>query len=63
LSTNEFERRIPVVIPGPAVFPVMIMVRDEVGINTVVLKELGKRMIKRLERAPAAVKEVIAPGV
>jgi hypothetical protein len=63
LAADEVPRAEPVVIRGAAVLEVMQVVRDEVRMDAGEPERLRKRIVERLEGAPAAVHEVQAPGV
>lgn len=51
------------VVGGAAILEVVQVVGDQVGIDAVLAHQLGKRVVERLQRPPAAVHEVQPAGV
>ena len=54
---------IAAVIGGSAVFPIVVVVRNQMGINPPVFQDFRHRVIEGLQRPPAAMQETIAPGM
>ncbi len=63
LAAEELEGAEAAVVGGPAVLPVVLVVGGQMGVDAVVLQQFGHRVVERLQRAPAAVQEVVAAGV
>ena len=55
LAPDKFPRRIAVVVSGPAILPVVVMVRDQVRIRTPGAQQFREGLVKGLQRAPATV--------
>jgi hypothetical protein len=63
LTANQLVTGVPVVIRRTAVFPVMVVVGNKVGIDSPLVKHFRYRVIKGLQRPPAAVEKVVAAGM
>lgn len=63
LAPEELPGVVAPVVGRPAVLPVVLVVADEVGVDAVPLENLGHGVVERLQRTPAPVEEVVAPGV
>ena len=56
-------RGVPAVIGGTAVFPIVVVIRNQMGINPPILQDFRHRVIEGLQRPPTAMQETITPGV
>lgn len=63
LAPRELIAGIAVVIGGAAVLPVVVVVGAEMRIDPVLFQQLRHGVVKGLQRAPAPMEKVIAPGV
>lgn len=57
LAAHELEGRIAVVIGRAAVFPIVVVIGDEVAVDARLVQDLGEGVVEGFERAPAAVQE------
>ena len=63
LSAHKFVGGIALVISRPAVFPIMLVVGDDMRVHAILVQQLWHRVVKRLQRTPTAMQKVVAPGV
>src|SRR3954454_6582257 len=63
LPADVFPATVALVIGRAAIFPIMLVVADQVGIDAVLLQDFGHRVVEWLERSPAAVQEIVSPGM
>ncbi len=63
LSPHRFPGIVTLVIRGAAVLPVVHMIRDQVGIHTIILQDLGHGIVERFHRPPASVQKIITSRV
>ena len=61
LPAGNFPGRISRMVGASAVFPVMLMIADQMGINPVLFQYFRHGVVKRLQGPPAAVQEIITP--
>ena len=63
LSPEALPRAVPPVVGRAAILPIVGVVADEMGVDAVSLEDFRHGIVKRLDRPPAPVQEVIAPRV
>ena len=63
LAARELPAVVALVVGRAAVLEVMVVVGDEVRVNAAVLQQFRHRVVEGFQRPPAAVQEVVAPGV
>ena len=61
LPAGNFPGRISRMVGASAVFPIMLMIADQMGINSVLFQYFRHGVVKRLQGPPAAVQEIITP--
>ena len=61
LPAGNFPGRISRMVGASAIFPVMLMIADQMGINPVLFQYFRHGVVKRLQGPPAAVQEIITP--
>ena len=63
LAANELVGVVAVVIGEAPVFPVVVVVGDEVAVDALLVEQLGERVVERFQRTPATMQEVEPPGL
>jgi len=63
LTANDFPRPVAGMVSGSTIFPVVSMIADQVGVDAMLGKNLRHRLIEWLQRSPATVEKIVAPGM
>jgi len=63
LTAHELPGVVAGVVGGPAIFEIMVVVGDQVRVDTIESEEFRHRVVEGLQRAPAAVQEVHPAGM
>ena len=63
LAAHAVPGGVALVIGGAAVLPIVVVVAHQMGVHAGIAQQLGHGIVEGLQRAPAAVQEIVAPRV
>ena len=63
LPTNEFITAITIMVSRDAIFPVMLMIADEMGHDAMLFEEFRHRVIIGFDWSPTAMQKIVSAGM
>jgi hypothetical protein len=63
VAPDDFPGVVPLMISGSAIFPVMLVIADKMGIDPLVLQNLRHGIVKGFNGPPASMEEIIPAGM
>ena len=63
LPAHQIKRGVALMVGSAAILPVVMVVRHLMRMHAVLIKQLGHRIIKRLQWPPRAMQEIVAAGM